>query len=249
MLSPSGSTTRKLLLAFGALVALFTAASGFALARLTDIHAGSHALREAGGRVRDALELATAVRDQYAHLAHTIILGNASHVRFHDEARARVEALTRRLREQAQDAQERTWVADIQENGDALDRLYRDTLLPAVLAKDQAAVTAAHGRALELVSHIQARADSLARRFDTSIGPSRSTWARWSTPASGGPCCSSAGPRCSPWAWASTSATRWRGRWRGSPRARRGWLVATCTPASPRTTRASSASSRRSSTG
>ncbi len=170
MLSTSGSTTRKLLLAFGALVALFTAASGFALARLTDIHDGSHALREAGGRVRDALELATAVRDQYAHLAHTIILGNASHVRFHDEARARVETLTRRLREQARDAQEHTWVSDIQQNGDALDRLYRDTLLPAVLAKDQAAVTAAHGRALELVSQIQARADSLAERFDTSIG-------------------------------------------------------------------------------
>ncbi|WP_408888090.1 ATP-binding protein [Myxococcus faecalis] len=170
MLPTSGSTTRKLLLAFGALVALFTAASGFALARLADIHDGSHELREAGGRVREALELATAVRDQYAHLAHTIILGNASHVHFHEESRARVEELTRRLREQAQDAEERAWVADIQENGDALDRLYRETLLPAVLAKDHATVTSAHGRALERVSLIQARAEALARRFDTSIG-------------------------------------------------------------------------------
>ncbi|GEN05508.1 Signal transduction histidine kinase [Myxococcus fulvus] len=170
MLPTSGSTTRKLLLAFGALVALFTAASGFALARLADIHDGSHELREAGVRVREALELATAVRDQYAHLAHTIILGNASHVHFHEESRARVEELTRRLREQAQDAEERAWVADIQENGDALDRLYRETLLPAVLAKDHATVTSAHGRALERVSLIQARAEALARRFDTSIG-------------------------------------------------------------------------------
>jgi len=31
-------------------------------------------------------------------------------------------------------------------------------------------VTSAHGRALELVASIQARADALARRFDTSIG-------------------------------------------------------------------------------
>jgi len=170
MLPSSGSTTRKLLLAFGALVALFTAASGFALARLVDIRDGSHELREAGARVRDTLELATAVRDQYAHVAHTIILGNASHVRFHEESRARVETLTRKLREQAQDDEERAWVADIQRNGDALDRLYRDTLLPAVLAKDQAAVTSAHGHALELVSLIQSRAESLAQRFDTSIG-------------------------------------------------------------------------------
>ncbi|MFP2901119.1 hypothetical protein [Corallococcus sp. 4LFB] len=82
----SGTTTRRVLLAFGALVALFAAASGYALGRLSDIHDGTHALREAGGRAREARELATAVRDQYAHLAHTIILGNDSHRRFHSEA-------------------------------------------------------------------------------------------------------------------------------------------------------------------
>jgi signal transduction histidine kinase len=158
------------LLAFGALVALFAAASVFALGRIAEIHEGTHALQATSGRVRSALELATAVRDEYAHLAHTIILGNDTHARFHAEARARVEALTRTLWEQVQDAEERAWVSDIQESGDALDRLYRETLLPAVVAKDHAAVTAAHGRALELVASIQGRADALARRFDTSIG-------------------------------------------------------------------------------
>lgn len=169
MPAPPG-ITRKLLFAFGALVALFAAASLFALGRINEIHEGTHALQAASGRVRAALELATAVRDQYAHLAHTIILGNDSHARFHADARARVEALTRKLWEQAQDAEERAWVGDIQESGDALDRLYRDTLLPAVVSKDQSAVTAAHGHALELVATIQARADALARRFDASIG-------------------------------------------------------------------------------
>ncbi|HVG64101.1 MAG TPA: ATP-binding protein [Hyalangium sp.] len=169
MPAPPG-ITRKLLFAFGALVALFAAASLFALGRIAEIHEGTHALQAASDRVRTALELATAVRDEYAHLAHTIILGNDSHARFHAEARARVEALTRKLWEQAQDAEERAWVSDIQESSDALDQLYRETLLPAVIAKDHAAVTAAHGRALELVANIQARADALARRFDTSIG-------------------------------------------------------------------------------
>ncbi|HEX8700868.1 MAG TPA: histidine kinase dimerization/phospho-acceptor domain-containing protein, partial [Myxococcaceae bacterium] len=167
---PAPGITRKLLLAFGALVVLFAAASLFALGRITDIHDGTHALQESSARVRVALELATAVRDQYAHLAHTIILGNESHARFHAEARSRVETLTRQLWEQARDGEERAWVGDIQESGDALDRLYRETLLPAVVAKDQAAVTAAHGRALELVAVIQARADALAQRFDASIG-------------------------------------------------------------------------------
>ncbi|WP_224364937.1 sensor histidine kinase [Hyalangium versicolor] len=169
-MAPPSGITRKLLFAFGALVALFAAASLFALGRLTEIHDGSHALQTASNRVRTSLELATAVRDEYAHLAHTIILGNDSHARFHAEARARVEALTHRLQEQAQDAEERAWVGDIQQSGDALDRLYRETLLPAVVAQDHAAVTAAHGRALELVALIQARADALGRRFDASIG-------------------------------------------------------------------------------
>ncbi|MBN9688286.1 MULTISPECIES: ATP-binding protein [unclassified Corallococcus] len=165
----SGTTTRRVLLAFGALVALFAAASGYALGRLADIHEGTRALREVGGRAREARELATAVRDQYAHLAHTIILGNDSHRRFHTEARARVEALTRRLAEHARDADERAAVADIQASGDALDTLYRDTLLPAVMAKDSAAVEAAHGRALEWVSRIQARVDALTADSDASM--------------------------------------------------------------------------------
>lgn len=165
----SGTTTRRVLLAFGALVALFAAASGYALGRLADIHEGTRALREVGGRAREARELATAVRDQYAHLAHTIILGNDSHRRFHTEARARVEALTRRLAEHARDADERAAVADIQASGDALDTLYRDTLLPAVMAKDAAAVEAAHGRALEWVSRIQARVDALTADSDASM--------------------------------------------------------------------------------
>ncbi|MHA7628051.1 two-component system sensor histidine kinase NtrB [Corallococcus sp. M7] len=165
----SGTTTRRVLLAFGALVALFAAASGYALGRLADIHEGTRALREVGGRAREARELATAVRDQYAHLAHTIILGNDSHRRFHTEARARVEELTRRLAEQARDADERAAVADIQASGDALDKLYRDTLLPAVMAKDAAAVEAAHGRALEWVSRIQARVDALTADSDASM--------------------------------------------------------------------------------
>jgi two-component system, NtrC family, sensor kinase len=165
----SGTTTRRVLLAFGALVALFAVASGYALVRLSDLHEGTHALREVGGRAREARELGTAVRDQYAHVAHTIILGNDSHRHFHAEARARVEALTRRLAEQARDAEERAAVADIQASGDALDALYRDTLLPAVLAKDAAAVEAAHGRALAWVNRIQARVDALTARSDASM--------------------------------------------------------------------------------
>lgn len=33
--------------------------------------------------VRIALEIASAVRDQYAHQAHTIILGNDSHLEYY----------------------------------------------------------------------------------------------------------------------------------------------------------------------
>jgi len=48
--------------------------------------------------VRVALQLASAVRDQYAHQAHTIIIGDESHLGFYTEAQRRVLELTGSLR-------------------------------------------------------------------------------------------------------------------------------------------------------
>ena len=107
-------TARRLFVAFAALVSIFAASSYAALAHLREIRAGLRQMKESEAGVRIALELASAVRDQYAHQAHTIILGNDSHLRFYAEASNRVRALTAEVRARTVDADEQVCVSDIE---------------------------------------------------------------------------------------------------------------------------------------
>ena len=163
-------TTRKVFFAFGALILIFGAASYFTLLGFSEVHDGLHRLKSHEESVRDSLQLASAVRDQYAHQAHTIIIGNDSHLRFYEEARKRVLALTQKVRAEATGDDERAWVREIDQASVELDRVFRFAILPAVLKADAATVEREHGRGLELVSLIQDRADKLATRFEASIG-------------------------------------------------------------------------------
>ena len=106
-------TSRRLALGFGALVALFAAASAVALAGSARVHDGLAETRRREEGVRLSLELASAVRDQYAHQAHTIIIGDASHLGFYGEARSTVARLTRALRQAAERPEERALVDSI----------------------------------------------------------------------------------------------------------------------------------------
>ncbi len=63
-------TARRLLLGFGSLFLVFSAASFATLQGFAGIHAGLRRSVDRGESVRLALELASAVRDQYAHQGH-----------------------------------------------------------------------------------------------------------------------------------------------------------------------------------
>src|SRR5690242_918625 len=66
----------KLLAVFSLLLAIFAAASVSALVGLLELHRGLHSVEHDASRMQHMLELASAVRDQYAHMAHTIIIGD-----------------------------------------------------------------------------------------------------------------------------------------------------------------------------
>src|SRR5512135_3191798 len=91
-------TSRRLAVGFGVLVLLIAAASAVALAGSSRIHDGLAETKRREEGVRLSLELASAVRDQYAHQAHTIIIGDASHLGFYAEAERRVIALAAEIR-------------------------------------------------------------------------------------------------------------------------------------------------------
>jgi CHASE3 domain sensor protein len=118
-------TARRLALGFGLLVLLIAGASAVALAGSSRVHAGLEETKRREEGVRLSLELASAVRDQYAHQAHTIIIGDDSHLEFYREARETVARLTRALRQAAQGPDERTLVDRIEAESVRLDGIFR----------------------------------------------------------------------------------------------------------------------------
>src|SRR5512139_1725917 len=119
----SFGTARRLFVAFALLVSTFALASYLTLFHVRQIHDGLLQMKDHEEGVRLALELSSAVRDQYAHQAHTIILGDDSHLRFYTEAQRHVTALTARVRAHAKRPDEQAWVADIERATDQLDSI------------------------------------------------------------------------------------------------------------------------------
>jgi len=155
--------------AFALLIATFVLASAVTLMHFRDVNAGLARMREREDGIRLALELARAVRDQYAHQAHTIILQNDTHVPLYAEARERVIELARLVHQHAKGAEEQGWVADIERASDELDAIFRQHIVPAVLARDERDVLIEHERAQRAVSFIEDRADRLVDRFAVGI--------------------------------------------------------------------------------
>jgi signal transduction histidine kinase len=162
-------TARRLFVAFTLLVSVFAAGSWSTLSHFSEIDAGLAAMRRHEEGMRLALELASAVRDQYAHQAHTIILGNDSHLGFYTAAELRVGELTGRVGSLVVDAEERAWVAELERATAALDRIFRARIVPAVLRRDTAEIQAAHAAAQLEVTEIQERVDRLVERFEADI--------------------------------------------------------------------------------
>ena len=162
-------TARRLFLAFATLIAIYGVASWSAIAGISEIHDSIHKTKERAEGVRLALELASAVRDQYAHQAHTIILGNVSHLGFYGDAEEHVLTLTRKVRLHAKRPEEQHWVDDIERASGELDRIFRDKIVPAVVAGKREDVLDEHARAQEIVSLIQDRTNRLASEFEASI--------------------------------------------------------------------------------
>jgi two-component system, NtrC family, sensor kinase len=166
-------TGRRLALAFGALVLLLVVASAAAIVGSSRIHRGiAETVRREEG-VRLSLELASAVRDQYAHQAHTIIIGDESHLGFYDQARATVLRLTGALRGVAERPDERALVDRIETESGTLDRIFRESIVPAVIRGERASVQEEHGRAQLVVTRIQDLVSQLVARFEAQIQEER----------------------------------------------------------------------------
>ncbi len=163
------STWQRLVATFAGLIAMYTAAGGVVLSGIGEIRGELSRAQSRVQGLRLALELESAVRDQYAHLAHTIIIGDDSHVGYYTAARDRARALAEQMERYALRADERSWVSQIQSSLADLDATFRAGVLPGVIADQPERVRAEHGKALAIVGRAQANANLLANRFSESV--------------------------------------------------------------------------------
>ncbi len=163
-------TSRRIFAAFAVLVLLFAAASTFAFAGMKEVHEGLHNVRAQEEQVRTVLELASAARDVYAHVAHTIILGNSSHRALFAAARDHALQLAAQVQEEQRDPAASALAGSIATSLEDLDEGFRDRLLPAVESHDHARIEAEHAVEQALVADVQQRVDQIARLTLARIG-------------------------------------------------------------------------------
>lgn len=159
----------RLGLALGAIVVVLGLVSASCLWALVDIHGRLHSLKDDEEQARRIVRLTSAIRDQYAHVAHTIIIGNDTHAGMFREASATVLALAASARREVWFAAGREEVDRIVEASREISTLYDTQILPAVQRGDHAAAASAHDRVLKLAFQSQGDADTLATRAEAGM--------------------------------------------------------------------------------
>lgn len=135
---------------------------------LFDIHQRLHEVKRDEERARSVVRLASAVRDQYAHVAHTIILSNDTHASLFRKATRRLDALTADVRSTDGGAGA-TEVDRIIAASKEITRLFETEILSASVRGDRAALATWHDRVLALTMDAEAQAETLARRGEHAM--------------------------------------------------------------------------------
>ncbi|RMG12838.1 MAG: GHKL domain-containing protein [Deltaproteobacteria bacterium] len=161
--------TLTLVFGFGLVVVIFAAASVVAAHSLSTMRRSFREVKSEEARVRQVLQLASAVRDQYAHQAHMILLGDDSHMALYRAAAKRVRQLVAELRASSTSPVVDRRLAEIEEASTELDHRFQEEILPAVLSGDIPAARRGHDAALGLVLKIAREADALVDHFEQSI--------------------------------------------------------------------------------
>jgi two-component system NtrC family sensor kinase len=165
---PRPVIARRLATGFATVAVTSLAMCTVLLALLAQVSKTVHTMRDGEMNVRNGLALATAVREQYTHLARTIIAGDHGDLAPYDRGVATVRAKTEALRREMP-ASELPKIDHLAEETAALDALFKQELVPALDRGDHAAVSRLHRRAEQLSSDAVRDADFLAASAERSM--------------------------------------------------------------------------------
>lgn len=156
---------RRLGLGLTGLVAIVLANAGVLLVLAARYHATISSLERDAGLARRARALGVFAREQYIHEAHTIIVGDRSHVGHQQEWVATFGARTGELARELPERDRPTLNAIVAQSAE-LQRVFATEVLPAVDRGDRDGIRDAHERAESLVEQMITGADALGDRFE-----------------------------------------------------------------------------------
>ncbi len=131
------------------------------LVMLSSVADTMKSMRQGEAAMRDSLSLATAVREQYIHQAHTIIVGDREHLDHYEEWVRRVKAHAGALEGQVPPS-DLALVKKVKQESQELDRLFKADLLPALDRGERASVERVHLKVEKISVSASANADAIA---------------------------------------------------------------------------------------
>ncbi|HWO12250.1 MAG TPA: HAMP domain-containing protein, partial [Polyangiaceae bacterium] len=169
--SPPRFIARELAIGFGAVSLVSVAVFILLLGLLNQVSALVMGMRDEEDAIRVGLELATAVREQYIHVAHSLIEADRSHLGHYEQTRERVRRFSERLAPYVP-AEERWRLEALRAKSEQLATLFSETTLPAAERGDRALVVVQHRELIALADAASTQADALARAVESRMAHS-----------------------------------------------------------------------------
>ena len=154
--------------AVGAVFVVMGVGAAACLWAIFDIHGRLHTLKKDEEQARSVVQLANEVRDQYAHVAHAIVIGDDSHEAMFRDSTARLQLLAEHARAHPA-LGEAAEIDQILASSTEMERIFRTEILPLVKAGDHQALVSCHEKVLQLAFSAQQRADALAGRIEAAM--------------------------------------------------------------------------------
>ena len=152
---------RQLALGFGLIAAVSIAMCAFLIVQIDSVAGFVSDMRHDEAGIRESSELTADVREQYIHLAHTLIQGDRSHVDHYREWSERVKVGARDMRAKTPES-DRWRLVRIVESSEALDAILDEALLPGAQSGARDVVRAIHERAEAIAEEAADEADAVA---------------------------------------------------------------------------------------
>jgi signal transduction histidine kinase len=164
----SGLIGRQIAIGFGLITAICVAMCAMLFGIIAQVSGLVSHMRQHEGAINDGHALATAVREQYAHQAHTLIEGDGSHLGHYHAWVERIRRIAKTL-EPVIPRAERSRLAEVIAMSHELDALFHERMLPAARTDDREALVRIHRDADRISQVAASNADSIARAVELGM--------------------------------------------------------------------------------